>query len=194
LFLSGMVETMKRKYRHSGAGLALATCLGLLTGCVDRRFVITTEPAGAIVFDEKNQPISASPADRQFTYYGKYRFTLVHDGYETMIVEENVRAPWYEWIGLDFFSEIVVPIKLRDVRRFHYVMQPTQPVPYEAVLNEANQMRIKGQSVGIPLPPKFPVEGPPPRLVVPAPPPGAPAGTPPIQTGTPQLGTPLPPQ
>jgi hypothetical protein len=179
---------MNRTNRHgigslARAGFFLATCLGLTTGCVDRRFVITTDPPGAIVYDEKNQPIAASPADRQFTYYGRYRFTLVHDGYETMIVEENVRAPWYEWIGLDFFSEIVVPIKLRDVRRFHYVMQQAQIIPAEAVLNEANQLRIKGKSVGSPLPPSFPVpvEGPPPRPVVPAPPPGA---------TTPQLGAP----
>src|SRR6202011_1937273 len=138
-----------------------ATGLGLLTGCVDRRFVITTDPPGAIVYDEKNQPMGASPADRQFTYYGKYRFTLVHDGYETMIVDEHVRAPWYEWIGLDFFSEIVVPFNLRDVRRFHYVMEPAKIIPLDDVLNEATQMRIKGKAVGVPLPAQFPVEGPP---------------------------------
>jgi len=182
----GVVEIMNRTNRHGIAWLTLASCLGLLTGCVDRRFVITTDPPGAIVYDEKSQPTGGSPADRQFTYYGKYRFTLIHDGYETMIVEENVRAPWYEWIGLDFFSEIVVPINLRDVRRFHYVMQPLQPVPAEAVLNQAKDMRAKGKSVGSPLPPKFPepVQAPPPR-VLPAPPPG---------TNLPQTGAPAPPQ
>jgi hypothetical protein len=168
---------------------------------VDRRFVITSDPPGAIVYDEKNQPMGAAPADRQFTYYGKYRFTLVKDGYETMIVDEHVRAPWYEWIGLDFFSEIVVPIKLRDVRRFHYVMQPVKNIPPEDVLNEANQMRIKGRSVGVPLPAQFPAEAPLPRAVPGTVPPASPPGTALPQPGSvplqpssplPQLGAPTP--
>lgn len=184
---------MNSTKRHGVAWLTLATCLGALTGCVDRRFVITTDPPGAIVYDEKYQPMGASPADRQFTYYGKYRFTLVKDGYETMIVEENVRPPWYEWIGLDLFSEIIIPVNLRDVRRFHYVMQSAQVVPPEAVLNEANQMRIKGRAIGSPLPPKFPeAEAPPPR-VLPVSPPGAVAPQPGIVPTQPQSAVPLPP-
>jgi hypothetical protein len=170
--------------------LAVAVTLGCLTGCVDRRFVITTDPPAAIVFDEKNQPMGGTPADRQFTYYGKYRFTLVHDGYETMIVEENVRPPWYEIIGLDFVSEILLPLNLRDVRRFHYVMQTTKMVPEDAVLGQGVQLREKGKLIGSPLPPRFPMpeSAPAPRPVVPGTQPslGAPQpGFPPqVQQGT----------
>src|SRR5438874_7158592 len=85
--------------------LAWLAALCLVAGCVERRFIITTEPFGAIVYDEKGMPTGASPADRQFTYYGKYRFTLVRDGYQTMVVEENVKAPWFEYFPLDFIAE-----------------------------------------------------------------------------------------
>ena len=63
--------------------LAWLAMLCLLAGCVERRFIITPEPFGAIVYDEKGLPTGASPADRQFTYYGKYRFTLVRDAVVT---------------------------------------------------------------------------------------------------------------
>jgi hypothetical protein len=196
---------MKRTVLYSLALTFLSVGIAGVSGCVDRRFVISTDPPGAIVFDEKNQPIGASPADKQFTYYGKYRFTLVHDGFETMVVEEKVNPPWYEIIGLDFFSENLLPVRLRDVRRFHYVMQPAQMVPPEAVRNQAEQLRAKGKAIGTPLPPKFPEEAPLPRTV-PAPAPGVPPAPPavvptlpqpliapePLANPNPQLGAPLP--
>ena len=69
------------------------------TGCVERRMVIIAEPypgaANAIVYDEKGQPIGGTPVDKPFTYYGKYRFRIVKDGFEPLDVEQRVRAPWY---------------------------------------------------------------------------------------------------
>jgi len=129
----------------------IAAC-SVQVGCVERRFVITTDPPGAIVHDERGLPIGAAPADRQFVYYGRYRFTLVHDGFQTQVIEEEAKAPWYEWFLLDFISENVIPWTIRDVRRFHYAMQPTQLVPPEAVLQNAQQLRERGLTTGIQLP------------------------------------------
>lgn len=132
-------------------GLGLLLCS--LAGCVERRFIITTEPHGAIVYDEKGLPMGAAPADRTFTYYGKYRFTLVKDGCETVVVEENIRPPWYQWFLLDFVSENLIPFTLRDVRRFHYALPPRQVVPPEALLQEAGKLRLEGQAIGNPVAP-----------------------------------------
>src|SRR5262245_44345453 len=130
--------------------LAWLAVLCLLTGCVERRFIITTEPFGAIVYDEKGMPVSASPADRQFTYYGKYRFTLVRDGYQTMVVEENVKPPWYEYFPLEFIAENVIPWTIVDKRTFHYQLQPVQLVPAEAVLQQGELRRAEGKTIGSP--------------------------------------------
>src|SRR2546421_1747574 len=119
--------------------LGLATLLGA-TGCVERRMVILTDPypgaTNAIVYDEKNQPIGGTPVDKPFTYYGKYRFRIVKDGFETLDTEQHVRAPWYEWPGLDFVSENLIPWTIRDVRYFRYQMQPAQVRPPENLLRE----------------------------------------------------------
>jgi hypothetical protein len=146
-----------KKRLGSWAWLMLAVCPALGTGCVERRFIITTDPPGAIVYDWKSQPLSASPADTQFTYYGKYKFTLVKDGYETLIAEEQVRAPWYQWFLLDFVSENLVPWTIRDVRTFHYQLRPMQLVPPDVLLQSATEMRAMGQALG---PPRAIPEGP----------------------------------
>jgi hypothetical protein len=123
----------------------------LLMGCVEKRFVITTDPPSAVVYDEKGLPMGASPTDRTFVYYGEYQFTLVRDGYETQVVRENVKAPFYQWFLLDFFSENVIPWTIRDVRRFHYQLQPKQVVKPDSVLEKANELRQRGLGIGVPL-------------------------------------------
>lgn len=128
-------------------GLAL---LLVGAGCVERRMVIITEPFGAIVYDEKNQPIGGAPADHPFTYYGKYRFRIAKDGYETLVVEQRVRAPWYELPGLDFISENLIPWTIRDVRYFRYVLQPRQVMPPESILGPADALRNYAKGIGTP--------------------------------------------
>jgi len=133
-------------------------CL-LLTGCVERRFVITTDPPGAVVLNERNERIGGTPADSPFTYYGTYRFTLMRDGYQTQVVEEDVQAPWYQWFLIDFVSENLWPFPIRDIRRIHVPLTPAQMAPPEQVLQQAEQLRMRGQGIGTaPLtpPPLFP--------------------------------------
>jgi len=95
----------------------------MLAGCVERRYVIESDPPGALVV-ANGQPIGATPVDGHFLYYGNYHFTLIKDGYETLQVDERFRAPWYEYYPIDFFSENIVPGKIEDVRR---------PKPYQFV-------------------------------------------------------------
>src|SRR5437763_5492969 len=104
----------RRRFRVSM--VVLAACL--LAGCVERRFVITTDPPGAVVTDEKGIPSGAAPVDRTWVYNGVYQFKIDKDGFETQVVHENVAAKWYEYFPFDFFSENVIPWTIRDVRRF----------------------------------------------------------------------------
>ncbi len=162
-----MGNRMTYRSARRGPLLILPLVLTLAGGCVERAFVITSDPGGAVVFNERNLPLSATPADESFVYYGRYRFTLVKDGYETLVVEENVQPPWYEWTGLDFISENLIPWTIRDVHRFHYKLQRAVITPPEAVLKQGATLRAKGQTVGEALPAQ-PVGGQP----VPTQPPG----------------------
>jgi hypothetical protein len=160
--------------------------LGGATGCVERRMIITTDPYGAVIYDEKNHPIGAAPVDRSFTFYGIYKFRLAKDGYETLDVQENVSAPWFEYFGLDFISENLLPFTIRDVRHFNYPMRPLQVVPPELLLQKAQELRDYGQTKG---------EAPVPSVVHPPAPTPAPVVAPPVTmpAPTPLPASPLPP-
>jgi hypothetical protein len=138
--------------------LATAFLLGLATGCVERRMTINSDPPEAEVY-VNHQPYGYGPADVPFVYNGVYHFTLVRDGYETLQIDQPVPPLWYEWIGIDFFTENLWPGKFRDIRCFNYAMQPLQTVPPADVLSRGNELRARAVAItplapdGRPLPP-----------------------------------------
>jgi PEGA domain len=157
----------------------LATAALAQTGCVERRYVIVTEPPGAVV-ERNGQLLGATPADDHFVYYGKYLFKIVKPGYETLQVVQNIPSPWYEWPGIDFFSENIWPFYIIDRREFHYQLVPLMQPQTNDLLRQAENLRNRGKSVQ-----------PPPGVVVPAPPgPTTPASAPPPALGPGQVPPP----
>src|SRR5205814_1538252 len=129
--------------RRAVIGLVVALLTG---GCVERRFVIESDPPGALVL-MNGQPLGTTPVDGYFTYYGNYRFTLIKDGYETAHVDQTIASTWYEYPGVDFVSENVYPGKLEDVRRYRYCLQPLGQVNTQQLLQQAEQLRNRGQAI-----------------------------------------------
>jgi len=127
---------------------------GLAGGCVERKFVIETDPPNALVL-VNNAPLGPSPADGSFVYYGKHNFTVMASGYETLHVTENVVSPWYEWFPIDFFFETLWPYEIEDVRRFRYQLVPLQIPNTADVEARARQVREQGRNIRpIPTPPE----------------------------------------
>jgi hypothetical protein len=132
--------------------LGWVLAVGLLGGCVERRFVITTDPPGATVLRDGHE-IGATPVDGGFLYYGTYEFTLIREGYETQKVLQTIKAPWYQYPVIDFFSENLWPFKIRDVRHFHYTLQPRSLPNANEVIDKGELLRNKGKSIGPSEPP-----------------------------------------
>jgi hypothetical protein len=131
--------------------LGLAVGAACSTGCVDRRFVVSSDPPGAVVY-RNGQALGAAPADDYFVYYGKYHFTLVKDGYQTLQVDQDVPAPWYEFFPLDFITENLVPWRITDARRFEYHLEPVaQPRP-DQLLIDSQTLRDKSRTLDVPAP------------------------------------------
>ena len=152
---------------------ASLTAAALCTGCVEQRYVISSDPAGAAVYRDGNL-IGYTPVDDTFVYYGKYHFTLVKDGYETLQVDQSMDYPIYEFPGLDFVSEVLYPFNLRDVHRFSYQMRELQLPGKDEVLNRGQQLRDRGKHL---LEQNPPVPRAPASVAAPVPSLGAPAPT-----------------
>jgi hypothetical protein len=176
------------------ASIAAFTIAVLTTGCVEQRYLITTDPPGAAVY-RNGVLLGQTPVDDHFVYYGNYHFTVVKDGYETLQVDQNIPAPWYEWPGVDFFTEVLYPCQVRDVHAFHYQMRELQRPPASEVLQHGQQLRDRGQAINpasagpAPAPPVLaapqpdappmpPPDAPPPPVTLGGPPKPAPADAP----------------
>jgi hypothetical protein len=166
--------------------LLTAVGVSLAAGCVDRQYTILTAPPGAVVL-ENGRRVGEAPVTRPFRYYGTYRFTLIRDGFETKVIDQPIKIPWYEYFPLDFIAENLIPVTIHDKREFQYTLEPVQVVPPEVVLQAAQERRLQGQSIGV-APPR-PVAPLPPEVFAPAPGPDA-VAPPPVQPLPPAVGPP----
>jgi hypothetical protein len=137
------------RWLSSGVWLALFVA-ALCPGCVRRRLLVRSNPPGAMVYVD-NQPIGTTPCAVSFTYYGTREIRLVKPGFETLTVEQEIPAPWYEYPGLDFVSENLVPKEIQDYRTVTLQMTPQIMKPLDAVLRDAEQLR-QGTQQGVTIP------------------------------------------
>ena len=151
------------RFRRFGFVLALSALVANLTGCVQRRMTVRSNPPGALVYIDDYE-IGTTPVSTDYIYYGTRKIRLVKEGYETLTVYQPMPAPCYEWPGVDFFSENVWPGKIRDERAYDFQMQPLVQVPAEQVLGRAEQLRAASRVIPAAAPP---IEAPP--IVAPAP-------------------------
>ena len=133
------MEMLRARGRKAVALLLLAP-LGLLQGCVERRYTIRTEPPGAIVI-VNGEVIGPSPASKSFVFYGDREITMMLDGYETKTVMQPIRAPWWDNLLTEFFTENIVPVSLRDEREFKYQLEPAQSPPLGELRDRAEALR-----------------------------------------------------
>jgi hypothetical protein len=98
-----------------------------------------------------DQPIGTTPCATSFVYYGTREIRLVKPGFETLTVKQPLPAPWYQWPGIDFVSENVVPKEIQDFRTVTYNMTPQVIVPSEELIARAQQLRT-GTQQGVALP------------------------------------------
>ena len=117
---------------HRGRSSVAVVALGALlcfSGCVERRYTIRTDPPGALVI-ANGEPIGTTPVSKSFTFYGdsdpsgsSRKDTKPRD------VIENFKAPWYDNLLTEFFTENLNPYTFRDEVEFSYKLDPAVNPP-----------------------------------------------------------------
>lgn len=118
-------------------------------GCVLRRMSVGSNPPGATVYLDGKE-IGRTPFSTNFVHYGKREFRVVKQGYETKTVLMPVSAPWYQWVGLDFVSEVLLPGKLTDHKYYEFDLQPEKIVPGSEIVARAEEFRQTAHADGVP--------------------------------------------
>ncbi|WP_165234197.1 PEGA domain-containing protein [Aquisphaera insulae] len=134
------------RMRRAEGTVLVVLALALFPGCVERRYTVRTEPPGALVI-ANGEEIGQTPVSRSFTYYGDREFTLILDGHETRTIIQPMKAPWWDNIVTEFFSENLVPFHLRDEREFTYAMAPATAPRTDDLHARAEQLRGESQAV-----------------------------------------------
>jgi hypothetical protein len=102
----------------------LAACVAvlLLSGCIQRRIVVTSEPSGAVVWLNDTE-IGRTPTQSSFRYYGTYDVRLEMPGYEAVHTSRRTRAPFHEYPGPDLVAT-VIPHRFETVIEWHFDLVP----------------------------------------------------------------------
>ena len=124
--------------------LMTSLILASLTGCVQRRFNIRSQPEGAFVSIDR-QPVGLTPLSVPWTYNGTREIQLEKDGYKTIKVQQRIKPRWYETFPVSFLTENFSPREIRDERLMEFQMEPKTQVQGNLLLDRANDLRMNVQ-------------------------------------------------
>src|SRR5271168_3157942 len=137
------------KLQANGRGTATLLILAgvsLLSGCVERRYTIRSDPPGATVI-VNGEEIGPAPASKSFIYYGQREITLMLDGYQTKTVIQPIQAPWWDNYVTEFFTENVIPVTFRDEREYKFQLTPAQSPPQGELRDRAEGLRNEARTL-----------------------------------------------
>jgi hypothetical protein len=137
------------RLRTTGRSLApilVLAGLGALSGCVERRYTIRTNPPGAQVV-VNGQELGPSPVSAPFTFYGDREITLIKEGFQRQTIIQPIRAPWWDNLLTEFFTENFIPYTFRDERVFDYQLAPATLPETNDLLGRGEALRAQAQAV-----------------------------------------------
>lgn len=95
----------------------------LLAGCVERRLLVRTDPPGADV-TINGERVGRAPVQWRFDHYGDVLVEVEKAGYEPARQVVKLRSPWYQKPGIDFFSDVLLPVRVQDEHQVELRMEP----------------------------------------------------------------------
>jgi hypothetical protein len=127
--------------RWAAVGL-LGVLPAALGGCVERVLSIRTDPPGArVTMDDRR--VGASPCDVPFIWYGQRRIAVEMRGYQGVQELVVLDPPWWQYWGMDFLTDVLLPFTLTDQREVTYVLKRPEvsPQELEEVKQRASELR-----------------------------------------------------
>ncbi|MBN1509069.1 MAG: PEGA domain-containing protein [Sedimentisphaerales bacterium] len=128
------------KRRTAGCLTLSVLAAVLLSGCVERKLTINTEPQGALVVLNDEQ-IGVSPVTVNFNWYGNYWVRINKEGYETLDTARELKSPLHDHAPFDLFAQILYPGRIVDSYEWTFQLQPRQHPTREQVLEKAEALR-----------------------------------------------------
>jgi len=112
----------------------------LVSGCVERKLTINTEPQGALII-LNDEEIGTSPVTVSFEWYGDYWVRIRKDGYESLNTHRELKGPWYDIFPFDFFAQIISPNRTVDSYEWTFPLKPKKQISPEELIQAAERLK-----------------------------------------------------
>ena len=122
--------------------LIVALSVLTLNGCVERFITVTSKPTGAIVW-LNDEEVGVTPVTVPFTWYGDYDVVLRKEGYQTLKTWQRAAPPFYEWPGIDFVTECLIPIPFIDRHQWDLQLKPKVAVDPQGLIERAKSLKAE---------------------------------------------------
>jgi hypothetical protein len=107
--------------------LVLLVLLGCGAACVERRLWVRTDPPGAEV-RINGEAVGRAPVSWRFDHYGTVLVEAELAGHEPVHRAVKLRSPWYQKPVVDFFADVLVPVKIHDDHEVELRLAPERPL------------------------------------------------------------------
>jgi hypothetical protein len=127
--------------------LLLAACAPLLlAGCVERYIALRSEPSGADVYVDGDK-VGQTPIDVPYVWYGTREILLEKRGYREIRERVALNPPWWQYPGLDFITDVLLPFTITDREEFSFHLEraPLTREEIGEVLRRAEETKAKAE-------------------------------------------------
>ena len=111
-----------------------------MTACVERRLWVRTNPKGAAV-RINGRAVGRSPVEWRFDHYGTVLVEAELAGHEPIQKEVRLKSPWYQKPVIDFFADVLVPVRIRDNHEVELQLKPSKPLTAAQVERGIRELR-----------------------------------------------------
>src|SRR5690349_170384 len=97
-------------------------------GCVERLLAIQSDPPGAAAYLD-GEKVGTTPCDVPYTWYGTRLLVLELRGFNLVRQEVILNPPWWQIVPIDFVTDILIPMTIRDRLSVSYTLDPAPASP-----------------------------------------------------------------
>ncbi len=111
----------------------------ILSGCVERKLTINTEPQGAMVV-LNDEEIGNSPVTVSFEWYGDYNVRISKEDYETLKTHRKLEGPWYDGFPFDLLT-LLNPERTVDEYEWTFELEPKKEISRKELIENAEELK-----------------------------------------------------
>lgn len=125
---------------------ALIALTFAMTGCVERKLTINTNPSGGLV-TLNDEEIGVAPVTVPFSWYGDYNVRIAKDGYATLNTHKLLKAPLHDKFPIDFFAQVIWPGRIIDEYEWTFDLTPYQAPDRDKLIQHAQETRKRAKQL-----------------------------------------------